>query len=149
MHNQTLKLLWAAGCGAMLVTAAVEAQTYPTKPVRLVVPFSAGGGTDTTARVMSRKIIESWGQQILVDNRPGASGMIGADVVAKAAPDGYTVLMSSISEVTINQNVYSKMSYNPERDLSPVTLAATTPLLLVVHPSLPAKSVREWTALAK
>lgn len=149
MRTRRFTLLWSVGCSAMLAAGVALAQPYPAKPVRLVVPFSAGGGTDTTARVMAQKLSDAWGQQVIVDNRPGASGMIGADIVAKAAPDGYAVLVSSISEVTTNQNVYSKMTYKPERDLVPVTLAAVTPLLLVVHPSLPAKSVREWIALAK
>lgn len=130
-------------------SVAAWAQSYPAKTVRIVVPFSAGGGTDVTARAMARKLTEVWGQQAIVDNRPGASGMIGADVIAKAPPDGYSVLVSSISEVTTNQNVYAKMPYDPERDLAPVTLAAITPLLLVVHPSLPAASVRDFIALSK
>lgn len=136
-------------CCALAASNAAWAQGYPAKTVRIVVPFSAGGGTDITARAMARKLTEAWGQQVIVDNRPGASGMIGGDIVAKAAPDGYTALVSSISEVTTNQNVYPKMQYNPERDLAPVTLAAITPLLLVVHPSLPAKSVRELIGLSK
>src|SRR5215510_4154714 len=128
--------------GSIATGGPVAGQSYPTKPLRLIVPFSPGGTTDITARLMAQKISDAWMQTVLVDNRPGASGMIGAELVAKSVPDGYTVLVSSTQEIAINQHVFSKMAYNPERDFAPVTLAAVTPLILVVHPSLPARSVK-------
>ena len=125
------------------------AQGYPAKSIRVVVPFSPGGTTDLTARLMAQKMSDAWKQTVVVDNRPGASGMIGADLVAKSAPDGYTVLVSSTQEIAINQYIFSKMAYNPEKDFAPVTLASITPLILVLHPSIPVKLVKELIALAR
>lgn len=147
-----------ASCGLAIAGVALAqtpsggtapASSYPTKVVRLVVPFSPGGTTDITARLMAQKMSDAWKQTVVVDNRPGAGGMIGADLVAKSAPDGYTALVSSTQEIAINQHVFSKMAYNAEKDLAAVTLAAITPLVLVVHPSLPVKSVKELIALAR
>ena len=151
-------LAWCASCWLAIAGVALAqtpsagtapASTYPIKVVRLVVPFPPGGTTDITARLMAQKMSDAWKQTVVVDNRPGASGMIGADLVAKSAPDGYTVLVSSTQEIAINQHVFSKMAYNPEKDFAPVTLASITPLVLVVHPSLPVKSVKELIALAR
>ena len=142
-------VLVACAALSVLTSGGAPAQTYPAKAVQLVVPFPPGGATDLTARVMGEKLRAAWGQEVVVDNRPGATGMVGAEFVAKAAPDGYTVLVSSASEVAIVQSLYSKMTYSPERDLVPVTLAAVTPLILAVHPSVPANTLREWLALAK
>jgi tripartite-type tricarboxylate transporter receptor subunit TctC len=138
-------------CAALtvLTPGRAPAQNYPAKAVRLVVPYPPGGATDLTARVMGQKLSAVWGQEVVVDNRPGSSGMTGANFVAKAAPDGYTVLVATSTEAAIVQSLYSKMTYSPERDLAPVTLAAVTPLILVVHPSVPANTVSEWLALAK
>ncbi|MEQ1935356.1 MAG: tripartite tricarboxylate transporter substrate binding protein [Fimbriimonadaceae bacterium] len=135
--------------GIIVAAGPVTAQSYPTKPIRLIVPFSPGGTTDLTARLLAQKLSDAWKQTVLVDNRPGASGMIGADLVAKSAPDGYTVLVSSTQEIAINQHVFSKMAYNPEKDFAAITLASVTPLILVVHPSLPVKSVKDLIALAR
>lgn len=145
--NTTVASMLVACC--MLAANLADAQNFPSKVVRLVVPFSPGGTTDITARLMAQKMSETWKQNVLIDNRPGASGMIGAELVAKSAPDGHTVLVSSTQEIAINQHVFAKMPYNPERDFAPVTLASTTPLVLVVHPSLPVKSVKELLALAR
>jgi tripartite-type tricarboxylate transporter receptor subunit TctC len=145
------KWLWC-GLGALLaggVAATAVAQSYPTKPIRIVVPYNAGGGTDITARPIAQKLIEVWDQPVIIDNRSGASGMIGADIVAKSAPDGYTVLLSASMEVAANVAVYSKMNYDPVRDLQPVTLASISPLVLMVHPSVPVKSVKDLIALAR
>jgi len=111
------------------------AQSYPAKSVKIIVPFPAGGVTDLIARLMADKLGSVWGQTVIVENRAGASGMIGADAVAKAQPDGYTLLLSSTAEVAINQNLYKSMSYDPAKDLLPITLTATTPLVWVAHPS--------------
>ncbi|HTP96490.1 MAG TPA: tripartite tricarboxylate transporter substrate binding protein, partial [Burkholderiales bacterium] len=136
---------------ALLIAAAapLHAQSYPAKPVRLIVPFAPGGTTDITARLMAQKMTDAWKQTVIVENRPGASGMIGADLVAKSQPDGYTVLVSSTQEMAINQHVFSRMAYNPDKDFAPVTLASVTPLILVLHPSIPARSVKELVALAR
>jgi len=127
---------------------AAQAQGYPTKPVRLVVSFAAGGTSDILARILAPKLSEALGQTVLVDNRPGAGGNIGAEVVAKAAPDGYTLLLAPPS-LTANLALYGKLSFDPVQDLAPVTLIAELPIVLVVHPALPAKSVQELIALAK
>jgi tripartite-type tricarboxylate transporter receptor subunit TctC len=139
---------------ANVLAAAVLAGVLPVhaqqgKPARIVVAFPAGGPIDIVARMLAPKLGEVLGQQVLVDNRGGANGMIGTDHVAKSAPDGLTMILASTSAVTISPAVYPKMAYDPVRDLATVTLVSTTPELLVVHPSLPVKSVKELVALAK
>jgi tripartite-type tricarboxylate transporter receptor subunit TctC len=124
-------------------------QAYPVKTIRLVVPFPPGGGSDTMGRIVGQKLGERLGQQVVVDNRPGAGGSIGADAVAKAAPDGYTLLLGSASEIAQYPNVNTRLPYNPQRDYAPITLVGNVPLLLVVHPSLPARTVRDVVALAQ
>ena len=122
---------------------------YPNKPVRVIVAFAAGGNVDITARQIAPGMSELLGRNVLVENRVGAGGIIGAEVVAKSAPDGYTLMMGSNSTVSVAPSLYPKISYHPVRDFAPVSLVATTPFVLVVHPSLPAKSVAELIALAK
>jgi tripartite-type tricarboxylate transporter receptor subunit TctC len=139
----------AGGAALAQSTSTSSGQAYPSKPIRMVVPYPAGGGSDLIARSISKKLSEKLAQGIIVDNRGGATGMIGTDIAAKSAPDGYTLLLGSVAEVALNVAVYKKMPYNPERDLAPVALVATSPLVLAVHPSLPARSVREFIALAK
>jgi tripartite-type tricarboxylate transporter receptor subunit TctC len=139
-------LLLALACGAGAVCA--QGPAYPSKPVRIVVPSSPGGGTDILTRILAHKLSENLGQQFVVENRPGAGQVIGIEAVARAAPDGYTLLMAA-SAIVINQVLYKKTPYDTLRDLAPVTLAASLPNILVVHPSLPVKSVRELIALAK
>ena len=129
--------------------AAAAAEPYPARPVRFVVAFPPGGGTDIIARSIAQKLGERLGQQVLVDNRPGAGGNIGTDLVAKSSPDGYTLLMGSAGPLAINASLFARMPFDPIKDLAPVTLAASTPNVLVVHPSLPAATVRELIALAK
>ncbi len=132
---------------AWLFSSVAVAQNYPTKPVRLVVGFAAGGGTDTLARLISRKLADTWPHALIVENRPGADGSIATEIVAKSPPDGYSLVMvSSALAITPFQQ---KLSYDPIKDLAPITLAALTPDLLLVHPSLPVKTVRELIALAK
>jgi len=126
-----------------------HAQNYPARQIRIVTPYAPGGTADILSRVVAQKLSETWGQQVVVDNRPGASGMLGADIAAKAAPDGYTILMAYVAEIAITQSLFRSMTYDPVKDLAPVTLAAVTPMIFVVHPSLPAKNVSELVALAK
>ena len=132
-----------------LGAAAAHGQGYPAKPVRIIVPFSPGGATDIVTRLVAQRLTEAWGQQIIVDNRAGAGGNIGGELAAKAAPDGYTLFMTSGSIVTANQHIYRRMPFNPEKDLVAITNVASGPQALVVHPSLPARSVKELIALAK
>ena len=134
-------------CVAMPIGAA--AQAYPAKPIRMVVPFAPGGATDTFSRVLAAELSNNLGQQVIVENRPGAGTTIGADVVAKAAPDGHTLLFTDLSTHTITASLYAKLPYDPLRSFAPVAAANSSPLLLVVHPSVGVKSVRELIALAK
>ena len=126
-----------------------RAQNFPAKPVRLIVPFAAGGNVDITARQIAPGMSELLGQNFIVDNRVGAGGIIAAELVAKSAPDGYTLMMGSNSTVSVAPSLYPKISYHPLRDFAPISLVATTPFVLVVHPSVPAKTVKELVALAK
>jgi tripartite-type tricarboxylate transporter receptor subunit TctC len=125
-----------------------KAQAYPTKPVRLLVPFPPGGGTDYIARLVGQKLTEMWGQQVIVENRPGASMMIASELVARAAPDGYTLIMSSANH-TINPSLYPRIPYDTVKDFAPVTVVGSSPFVLVVHPALPVKTVKELIALAR
>ncbi|MEP7182331.1 MAG: tripartite tricarboxylate transporter substrate binding protein [Betaproteobacteria bacterium] len=134
---------------AFPLTAAAQAPAFPSKPVRLVVPFPAGGPLDATGRAIAQKLTEAWGQSVVVDNRPGAGGNIGADLVAKSAPDGYTVVMGALSTHAVNPSLYPSMPYDAVRDFTPITLVATTPNVLVVNPTLPVNSVKELIAYAK
>jgi len=131
-----------------LLTVA-HAQVAPTRSVRFVVPFAPGGGVDFTARILAQKLSDSWSQQVVVDNRPGAGGIIGTELVAKSPADGYTLLMGSIGSVSINPGLYRKLPYDPLRDFAPVTQIGFVPNIVVVHPSLPVKSIRELIALAR
>lgn len=148
-----LRLRGFASCGIAACLAlggsSALAQAYPAKSIRMVVPFPAGGGSDTMGRIVGQKLSERLGQQFVVDNRPGAGGSIGADMVARAAPDGYTLLLGSSSEIAQYPNVNPKLPYNPQRDFAPITLVGNVPLILVVHPSLPVKTVKDVVALAK
>jgi tripartite-type tricarboxylate transporter receptor subunit TctC len=138
----------ATGLG-VLGPGWAAAQSYPAKPVRIIVPFPAGGGTDLMARTMGDKIGAVLGQPFLVDNRSGAGGALGTELAAKAAPDGYTLLVNSSSALVIGPNLMQKSPYDPLRDLTPVILIGSAPNVLVVHPSVPAKSVKELIALTK
>lgn len=134
----------------LVVTGSASAQEqYPVRTVRIVIPYPPGGGTDLQGRPMAQKLTEKWGQSVVIDNRGGAGGMVGAEIVAKSKPDGYTILMCASGEVSLNVALFPKMPYDPERDLIPVTQLSISPLVLVVHPSLPARSAREFIALAK
>jgi tripartite-type tricarboxylate transporter receptor subunit TctC len=134
---------------ACIAAGSAGAAEYPSKPIRLLVGFAPGGGTDTTARAISQKLTASLGQQVVVDNRPGVSGNIAAEITVNAPPDGYTVLLSTIAALAINSSLLKKMPFDPIKDLAPVTRAADSTNFLVVHPSVPASSVKDLIALAK
>lgn len=137
--------------GWLCLCVAIPAygQTYPAKPVRLIVPFPPGGSTDIVGRVVASKLTEAWGQQVLVDNRGGASGQIGVEAAAKAAPDGYTLLVGHIGTFGVNPSLYPKLRYDAVRDFVPVSLVARVHNMLAVHPSLPVSGVPAFVALAK
>jgi tripartite-type tricarboxylate transporter receptor subunit TctC len=140
----------ALACVAWSATAGAQpAQNYPARPVRVVVPYPAGGSLDLIGRVYARGLSDGLGQPFVVDNRGGANGNVGTEAVANAAPDGYTLVVTSSSNLTINPNVYRKMAYDVQRDLAPVSLVAVQRNILVVNPSLPVKSVKELVALAQ
>jgi len=135
--------------GLFAPAAPVFAQAWPTKSIRWIVPFPPGGGNDTVARSVGQRLAESLGQPVAIDNRPGAGGTIGADLAARAPADGYTVFLAGVASHGINPALGGKLPYDPVRDFTPVSLLATAPLLLVVHPSLPVKSVKDLIALAR
>jgi len=149
MRSLTTGAALAAVLFLVLPDTPVYAQAYPTKPVRIVVGFSPGGATDIIARIVAQRLTEAWGQSVIVENRPGASGMIGAELVSKTAPDGYTLLMSPQTSMAVAPNIFAKIAYDPVRDFAAVTMPASAPMLLVVHPSLPVTSFQQFVALAK
>lgn len=128
---------------------APAAQPFPTRPVTVVVPFPPGGGTDVGARLVAQKLSVKWGQPVLVDNKAGASGMVGADVVAKAKPDGYTLLAGNVGTQSVNPSLYKKMAYDPDKAFAPISMIAELPLVLLITPSLPYQSVRDLMTAAK
>jgi len=142
----TLSILAAALAAA---TGTAMAQTYPVKPIRFIVPSTPGGSVDTLARTVGPRLADKWGQQVIVDNRSGAGGAIAGELVAKSPPDGYTLLVGTVASLATNVSLQKKLPYDPMKDFAPVTLIATQNLMLLVHPSLPVKSVKELTALAK
>jgi len=139
----------ATACLALLAQPTPAAQAYPTQPVRIVVPFAAAGTSDVVTRILSQPLGEAWKVAIVVDNRPGAGGNIGSDMVAKAAPDGYTMLMGTVATHGINASLYKQLSFDPVKDFAPVSLVASTPSVLMVNESLPVASVAELIAYAK
>lgn len=132
-----------------VMSGLASAQDYPTKTIRMVVGFAPGGGTDIIGRIVAQKMSEALGHQVLVDNRGGAAGQLAAEVVAKAAPDGYTLMMGHIAALSVLPSLVPRLAYEPLRDFAPISLVATGPNLLVVHPSLPVKAVKDLVALAK
>ena len=144
----TASLLLAGMAGLALAAGIADAQNYPTRAVRLIIPFSAGGAADVPGRILTQRLTESLGQQIVVDNRPGAGSMIGAELAAKSPPDGYTLFWISNTHF-VSAALHKKLSYDPLNDYTPVTQVTSAPNVLVVHPSLPAKTVKELIALAK
>ena len=141
------------GRAALLLLAvapgALPAQTYPAKAIRVIAAQSAGGGTDLLARTLAQKLNEAWKQPVVVENRPGAAGNIGTELVVRAAPDGYTLLFSSAGPIVINPGLYPRLGFDPVKDLAPIAFVAAAPLMLVTHPSVPARTVTEFVALAR
>jgi len=144
-------------CGLALLGAlsglfaamSLQAQTYPSRPLRMVSPYAPGGGSDTLARALGQKLNEAWGQPVVVDNRPGAAASIGTEMVARSQPDGYTILVTPSAALTINPHLYSKLRYDTFKDFAPITIAANSPFLFVVHASVPATSLKELIAHAR
>jgi tripartite-type tricarboxylate transporter receptor subunit TctC len=141
--------LAAAFLAAAMFPAYAQAPAYPAKPVRLVVPFPPGGSLDIAGRLIAQKLTETWGQTVVVENKPGAGGNIGADYVAKSPPDGYTILLGALSTHAVNPSLYKSMPYDAVKDFAPITLIAITPNVLVVNASLPVNSAKEFIAYAK
>lgn len=137
-----------AALGALTLCVA-QAQGFPTRPVTLVVPFPPGGGTDTGARLIAQKLSAKWGQQVVVDNKGGAAGQIGADLVAKARPDGYTILMGNIGTQAINPSLYPRLPYDADKAFAPISLVAELPLAMMVNPAVAAKTAQDFVALAR
>jgi len=148
-HLAHLFLIPVLAFAASSVAAADAAAGYPNRPIRFIVPFVAGGPSDTMARLLGQRLNESWGQPVVVDNRGSGGGIVGFDLAAKARPDGYTLLLGAGAGLTINPAVYLKLPYDSVRDFQPVTQVAATAYLLVVHPAVPARSLQEFVALAK
>jgi tripartite-type tricarboxylate transporter receptor subunit TctC len=146
IFQRLLAVLTVFVCCAQIAAAQIA---YPSRPIRMLVPFSPGGASDTAARVVGQHMGPRLGQQVVIENRPGAGGTIGTELAARATPDGHTLLMGSNTEIVINPNLYRKLPYDTLRDFTPISLVANTPLLLVVNPSVPAKNVQELIALAK
>jgi len=149
---QDISAWLAAACLAVTALGAhaqAPVTTYPTKPVKLVVPFPPGGSLDIAGRLIAQKLGEAWGQSVVVENKPGAGGNIGADFVAKSPPDGYTILLGALSTHAVNPSLYKSMPYDAAKDFAPITLIAITPNVLVVNSSLPVNSAREFIAYAK
>lgn len=135
--------------GGLAIPVQSLAQSYPSKPIRFIVPFAPGGSTDILGRIVAQKLSEAFGQQVIVDNRGGAGGSIGTELAARAAPDGYTIVLGHIGTLAMNPTLYPKLPYDPTKDLAAVALIAKLPNGLVVHPSLPAKSVKEFVTIAR
>jgi len=142
-----MKLL--AGALSFAFAAAASAQAYPTKAIRVIVPYAAGGTSDILARQIGPKLTEAWGQPVVVENKPGANGNVGADFVAKSAPDGYTLLLTDLGGLVISASVYPKLPFNPSRDFTPVVMVSYSPHVLAVNPEVKVKDVKELVALAK
>jgi tripartite-type tricarboxylate transporter receptor subunit TctC len=141
-------IILLAGAAMMLPAAARAAETFPTRPLRLIVPYPPGGGTDIVGRILGQKLHETLGQPVVIDNRSGAGGTLGTALAAKSAPDGYTLLLVPTSHV-INPSIYVKLPYDTERDLAPITMVASAAILMAVHPGVPADTVRGFVDAAK
>lgn len=148
MRRAIAEILALASC-LIAIAHSASAQTFPTKPVRIIVAFPAGGGTDIVARVLGQKLTEYWGQQVLVDNRAGASGTIGTELAAKAAPDGHTMFMGTMGNLSVNKHLFPKMAVDPVKDFAPLSQVVAVHFVMVAHPSVPAKTVKDVIALAK
>lgn len=143
------KLHALAALALCACAAQVPAQTYPARPVRIIVAFPPGGGTDIVARIVAPRLTDAWNQQVIVENRAGASGVIGTEAAARSAPDGHTLFMATMGNMTVNQHLYSKMPVDPLRDLAPLSQVVAVHFVMVSHPSLPVRNVKELIALAR
>ena len=144
-----VRLLYAALMAITLAPGVAAAQSYPTKPVRFIVPFTPGGNTDVQGRLIAQRLSAMWGQQVVVDNRPGAGGTLGVETAARSQPDGYTLVLASFGNILAGPALYKKLPYDPLKDLAPVVLVSTPPGLLISHPGLPVKNVKELIAYAR
>ena len=146
-----MKLLALVGAGFLsaCLSIAAAAQTYPAKPIRMIVPFPPGGTSDIIGRTLGQKLTEAWGQQVIVDNRGGVAGSLGVASATKSPPDGYTLVVGNVGPVAINAHVYKNVGYDPLKDFTPISLAVAGPQLVVVHPSVPAKTFKEFVVLSK
>ena len=142
-------LLTSVALAVLLAPGISAAQAYPTKPIRVVVPFPPGGTSDIIGRTLGQKLGEAWGQPVIMDNRSGVAGSIGAAAAAKSPPDGYTLLVGNVGPVAINGSIYKSVGYDSVKDLTPITLAVTAPQIVVVHPSVPAQTFKDFAALVK
>jgi tripartite-type tricarboxylate transporter receptor subunit TctC len=139
----------AAGMAVTLVPVTAMAQPYPSRPIRIIIPFGPGGPSDLLARTVGQRLTEAWGQQVIIDNRPGANGVVGSELAARSAPDGYTLVMATNGTHGINASLFPKLPYDTVRDFAPITRIGLAPYLLVAHPSLPVRSVKELIQLAQ
>jgi tripartite-type tricarboxylate transporter receptor subunit TctC len=144
-----MRMLFSALLLGLMVSVVHAQPAYPNKPIRIIITVAPGGGSDITTRTVGQKLIEAWGQQVIVDNRPGGNGIIGMEIAAHANPDGYTLLLGTIGPVAVNPSLYSKLPYDPVKDYAPIARGVSALNMLVVHPSLPAASVNEFIAYAK
>ncbi len=147
--TRNVRLLLCVTASFTATGGVAHAQNYPVKPVRIIVPYAAGGPYDDIVRTLGQRLTEIWGHAVVVENRGGAGGNIGSEAAAKAAPDGYTLLLGNAGPITVNPTLFKKLPYDPQRDLAPVTMVNASRMVLSVHPSLPAKNVKELVALAR
>ncbi len=145
----TTRILWCVIVTALLLAQPSAAQDYPAKPIKILVGFAPGGGTDLTTRILAPRLSERLGQPVIVENRPGAAGNIATEAVVRAAPDGYTLLMGTIAALAVNPSLYGNLSFDPIKDLVPISLAVSLPNIIVTHPSVPVKTLAELVALSK
>jgi tripartite-type tricarboxylate transporter receptor subunit TctC len=149
MKARSLGRLLVVVCAMPMAGAAAGAEDFPSRPLRLLVPFAPGGNTDILARAVGAKVAEHWGRPVVVDNRPGGAGVVACELVARASPDGHTILVGSTGELAVNQSLFRKLPYDVARDFTPITLGTISPLLLVRHPSFAPRSVKELVEFAK
>ena len=149
IHARNLAAVLLAGVCAVASAQTPPYPTYPSKPIRLISPYAPGGGSDTLARIIGQKLLESWGQPVVVDCRPSSGGILGAELVARAAPDGYTLFVTPSAVLTINPHLYAKLRYDTFKDFAPVIAATNSPYYLVMHPKIPALSVKELITYAR
>jgi tripartite-type tricarboxylate transporter receptor subunit TctC len=148
MKNRSIRLVASVAAAVVCVFTAAGAQTYPTKPIRMIAPYPPGGTSDIVARIVSQKLTDAWGARVVVDNRPGASGSLGTEIAAKALPDGYTLLIGSVAPIVLNPLFY-KLNYVSLRDFEPVSLIGAAPQLIVIDPAMPVKSIRDLISFGK